>query len=36
VITGMLALAYAAAGLGVIGVIFTAIGFFAPHAVHLF
>ena len=36
VITGMLALAYAAAGLGVIGVIFTAIGFFTPHAVHLF
>jgi hypothetical protein len=36
VITGMLALAYAAAGLGVIGVIFTAIGLFAPHAVHLF
>jgi hypothetical protein len=36
VITGMLALAYVAAGLGVIGVIFTAIGFFAPHAVHLF
>jgi hypothetical protein len=36
VITGMVALAYAAAGLGVIGLIFTAIGFFAPHAVHLF
>jgi len=31
VITGMLALAYAAAGLGVIGVIFTALGLFAPH-----
>ena len=36
VITGMLALAYAAAGLGVIGLIFKAIGLFAPHAVHLF
>jgi len=36
VITGMLALAYVAAGLGVIGVIFTAIGLLAPHAVHLF
>jgi hypothetical protein len=36
VITGMLALAYGAAGLGVIGLIFTAIGLFAPHAVHLF
>jgi hypothetical protein len=36
VITGMLALAYVAAGLGVIGLIFTAIGLFAPHAVHLF
>src|SRR4029450_3448562 len=32
VITGLLALAYAAAGLGVIGLIFTAIGLFAPHA----
>jgi len=31
VITGMLALAYAAAGLGVIGVIFTALGLLAPH-----
>jgi|SRR4051812_26726780 hypothetical protein len=36
VITGMLALAYVAAGLGVVGLIFTAIGFSAPHAVHLF
>jgi hypothetical protein len=35
VITGMLALAYAAAGLGVLGLIFTGIGLFAPHAVHL-
>jgi hypothetical protein len=36
VITGMLALAYVAAGLGVLGLIFTAIGLLAPHAVHLF
>jgi hypothetical protein len=36
VITGMIALAYVAAALGVLGLIFTAIGFFAPHAVHLF
>ena len=36
VITGMLALAYVAAGLGVLGLIFTAIGLFAPHAMHLF
>jgi Domain of unknown function (DUF4337) len=36
VITGMLALAYAAAGLGVIGLIFTVIGLFAPGALHLF
>jgi len=36
VITGMLALAYTAAGLGVIGLIFTAIGLFAPGALHLF
>jgi len=36
VITGMLLLAYVAAALGVLGLIFTAIGFFAPHAVHLF
>jgi hypothetical protein len=36
VITGMVALAYVAAGLGVVGLIFTAIGLFAPHAVHLF
>jgi Domain of unknown function (DUF4337) len=36
VITGMLALVYAAAGLGVLGLILTAIGLFAPHAVHLF
>ncbi|MCC6889804.1 MAG: DUF4337 domain-containing protein [Hyphomicrobiales bacterium] len=36
VITGMLVLTYLAAGLGVIGIAFMAIGFFAPHAVHLF
>ena len=34
VITGMIALAYAAAGLGVVGLIFTGIGLLAPHAVH--
>ena len=36
VITGMVALAYLAAGLGVVGLAFMAIGLFAPHAVHLF
>jgi len=36
VITGMIVLAYAAAALGVLGLVFTAIGLFAPHAVHLF
>jgi hypothetical protein len=36
VITSIVLLAYAAAGLGVIGLVFTGIGFFAPHAVHLF
>jgi hypothetical protein len=36
VITGMIALTWLAAGLGLIGVAFVAIGFFAPHAVHLF
>jgi hypothetical protein len=35
VITGMIALAWLAGGLGIIGMIFTAIGLFAPHAVHL-
>ena len=34
VITGMMALAYGAAGVGVIGLIFTAIGLFAPHVPH--
>ena len=36
VITGMIALSYLAAGLGVLGIIFMAIGLLAPHAVHLF
>jgi hypothetical protein len=36
VITGMLVLSYLAGGLGVVGLAFMAIGFFAPHAVHLF
>jgi hypothetical protein len=36
VITGMIALTFLAGGLGVLGLVFTAIGFFAPHAVHLF
>ncbi len=35
VITGIVLLAYAAAGLGVLGLIFTGIGLFAPHSVHL-
>jgi hypothetical protein len=34
-ITGIAALAWLAAGLGVAGVIMTMIGFFAPHSVHL-
>jgi hypothetical protein len=36
VITGMIALAYVAGALGVLGIVFTCIGLFAPHAVHLF
>jgi hypothetical protein len=36
VITGMMLLSYLAAGLGLVGLAFMAIGFFAPHAVHLF
>jgi hypothetical protein len=36
VITGMGLLAVFAGGLGLVGLAFTAIGFFAPHAVHLF
>jgi hypothetical protein len=35
VITGMMLLAYGAASLGLIGLAFTALGLFAPHAVHL-
>ena len=35
VITGMMVLAYIAAGLGVVGLVFTGIGLFAPHAIHL-
>jgi hypothetical protein len=34
VITGMIVLAWLAGGLGLVGVGFTLIGFFAPHAVH--
>ncbi len=34
-ITGIMALAWLGVGLGVAGVVMTAIGFFAPHAVHL-
>ena len=36
VITGMVALSYLAGLLGLIGLAFTGIGFFAPHLVHLF
>ena len=36
VITGMVILSYFAAGLGVLGLGFMAIGLLAPHAVHLF
>ena len=36
IITGMNALAWVSAGLGVLGVIFSLIGFLAPTAVHLF
>jgi Domain of unknown function (DUF4337) len=36
VITGMLALSWLAGGLALVGLGFTAIGLFAPHAVHLF
>lgn len=35
VITGMIALAWISGGLGILGLVFTAIGLFAPHAVHL-
>lgn len=36
VITGMVALAYIAGGLAVVGLAFAGIGLFAPHAVHVF
>jgi len=36
IITGMNALAWASAALGVLGVVFSLIGFLAPTAVHLF
>ena len=36
VITGMVVLSYLAGLLGLLGLAFMAIGFFAPHAVHLF
>lgn len=36
VITGMLILSYLAAGLGILGIGFMAVGLFTPHAVHLF
>ena len=36
IITGMMALSWISVALGLIGLGFTAIGFFAPHAVHLF
>lgn len=35
VITGMLALAYVAGGVAVLGLVFMVIGFVAPHAVHI-
>jgi hypothetical protein len=36
VITGMIVLSYLAGGLGILGLVFMSIGFFVPHAVHLF
>jgi hypothetical protein len=36
VITGMIVLSYLAAGLGLLGIGFMAIGLLAPHAIHLF
>lgn len=35
IITGMMVLAWFAGGLALLGLVFTGIGFFAPHAVHL-
>lgn len=34
VITGMMALAFVAGGVGILGIVFMGIGLFAPHAVH--
>ena len=36
VITGMMLLTWLALGLGAVGLVLTAIGLFAPHAIHLF
>ena len=36
IITGMTVLVWIAVGLGIVGVVFCGIGFFAPMAVHLF
>jgi hypothetical protein len=36
VITGIMMLTWLAVSLGTVGLFFTAIGLFAPHAVHLF
>ena len=36
VITGMVVLSYLSAGLALLGIVFMAIGLFAPHAIHLF
>jgi hypothetical protein len=35
IITGMVALAYLAGGLGILGLVFMGIAFWAPHAVHI-
>ncbi|MDC7789305.1 DUF4337 domain-containing protein [Rhodoplanes sp. TEM] len=35
VITGMMALAFVAGGVGILGIVFMGIGLFAPHAVHI-
>jgi hypothetical protein len=36
IVTGIVALAWIAGGLGVLGIVFSLIGFFAPTAIHLF
>jgi hypothetical protein len=36
IVTGAMVLAWIGVGLGVVGIVFCAIGFFAPTAVHLF